>query len=112
MMSRHADLEPGPSRRDQTPTDNHQGRLRLCQYKGLYLEEFPDMLAGSLISDDCTPAPDLDAYMQSCGRLVDPKTFKAAKHLLTMGLSDADKECHLKSSMVSVISLAKKGNQI
>ncbi|KAG8731449.1 hypothetical protein FRC11_004123, partial [Ceratobasidium sp. 423] len=76
---------PLPSR-----TDSHR-------YKGLYVEEFPISSAGAPISNECKPPPDLDAYMRRCGPMKDPDHFEAAELLMTSGLSNADKDRHLKS---------------
>ncbi|KAG8728427.1 hypothetical protein FRC11_011085 [Ceratobasidium sp. 423] len=62
------------------------------RYKGLYVEDFPDPLAGSPISNDLVPLPELAAYMHSCGLMADPDHFEVAELLLTSGLSNADKD--------------------
>lgn len=72
------------------------------RYMGLYVEEFPDPLAGAPISDELVPPPDLAAYMRSVGPMADPEHFEAAEILMTSGLTDADKDRHLKSKKVSV----------
>jgi hypothetical protein len=70
-------------------------------YKGLFVEEFPDLLAGKPISNDRASPPDLDAYMCASGPLVDPNHFEAVELLMTLGLTNGDKDRHLKSKMVS-----------
>ncbi|KAG8759337.1 hypothetical protein FRC11_002095 [Ceratobasidium sp. 423] len=66
-------------------------------YMGLYVEEFPDPLAGAPISDELVPPPDLAAYMRSVGPMADPEHFEAAELLMTSGLTNVDKDRHLKS---------------
>ncbi|EUC57340.1 hypothetical protein RSOL_219280, partial [Rhizoctonia solani AG-3 Rhs1AP] len=66
---------------------------------GLFVEEFPDPLAGTPISNKRKLPPDLAAYMRSVGVLADPKLFETAELLMTTGLTDADKDRHLKSTM-------------
>jgi hypothetical protein len=68
---------------------------------GLFVEEFPDPLAGAPISNKRNPPPDLGAYMRSVGDLADPKHFETAELLMTTGLTNAAKDRHLKSTMVS-----------
>ncbi|CAE6534652.1 unnamed protein product [Rhizoctonia solani] len=80
-------MDEGPYSPTQTP-----GR-----YKGLFVEEFPDPRAGAPSSRERLPPEDLDAYMRSCGPLADPDNFEAAEILMTSGLSNADKDRHLKS---------------
>lgn len=103
--SARVDPEPGPSRptRASTIGHNHPARPQLRQRGGLYVEAYPDSLAGAPISQDHAPAPDLDAYMQSCGRMGDPENFETAELLMTTGLTDAAKDRHLKSNKVSII---------
>ncbi|KAF8594839.1 hypothetical protein BDV93DRAFT_565013 [Ceratobasidium sp. AG-I] len=87
--------EPGPSRQEDTPADERCFHY----YKGLYVEEFPDALAGAPISSKRAPLPDLDKHMRKCGDMANPKYFNAAELLMTSSLSDADKDRHLKSEM-------------
>ncbi|KAG8738071.1 hypothetical protein FRC11_001641, partial [Ceratobasidium sp. 423] len=87
---------PGQGSRDSA--SNHDMRSRgLYRYKGLYAEDFPDPLAGSPISEERASPPDLAAYMRACGPMADPDHFEVAELLLTSGLSNADKDRHLKS---------------
>ncbi|KAG8780267.1 hypothetical protein FRC12_023265 [Ceratobasidium sp. 428] len=72
-------------------------RLRRCG--GLYVEPFPDPLAGSPISEERISPPDLKAYMRSVGRMAEPETFEVAELLMTSGLTDAAKDRHLKSTL-------------
>ncbi|KAG9080740.1 hypothetical protein FRC06_006204, partial [Ceratobasidium sp. 370] len=96
-----ADPQPGPSTQTRTaPTDcDRAARPQLRRHKGFFVEDFPDSLAGSPISKDHAPSPDLDAYMQSCGTLADPFHFEVAELLSTTGLTDEAKNQHLKSSV-------------
>ncbi|KAG9093019.1 hypothetical protein FS749_015246 [Ceratobasidium sp. UAMH 11750] len=71
---------------------------QLRRYKGVYIEDYPDPLAGSPISKECVPPPDLDAYMKSVGDMAKPKVFEGAELLMTSGMPDVIKERHLKSS--------------
>ncbi|KAG8706213.1 hypothetical protein FRC08_001206 [Ceratobasidium sp. 394] len=100
-----AEPGPGPSTQTRTvPTNRDRAaRPRLRRHKGFFIEDFPDPLAGSPISNDRAPPPDLDAHMRSCGRLKDPFNFEVAELLLTTGLTDEAKDQHLKSSIVSII---------
>lgn len=68
---------------------------------GLYVESFPHPSAGAPISDERLPPLDLDAYMQESGPLGDPRTFRTADVLMTTKLTDAAKDRHLKSELVS-----------
>ncbi|KAG9087886.1 hypothetical protein FS749_002576 [Ceratobasidium sp. UAMH 11750] len=71
----------------------------LRRWKGLYVEDFPDPLAGAPISEDRAPELDKDAYMQSCGALANPKHFEIADLLTTTGMTDEAKDKHLKSTL-------------
>lgn len=94
--SARADPEPGPSRPTRTPAIDRDriARRRLRCRGGLYVEDYPDPLAGAPISPDHAIAPNLDAYMQSCGRMADPEDFEAAELLMTSGMTDAAKDRH------------------
>ncbi|KAG9079689.1 hypothetical protein FS749_008309 [Ceratobasidium sp. UAMH 11750] len=98
-----AEPQPGPSSQTRTaPIDRDRtARPRLRRYKGFFVEDFPDPLAGSPISKDHAPPPDLDAHMRSCGTLANPFNFEVAELLSTTGLTDEAKDQHLKSSIVS-----------
>jgi hypothetical protein len=75
----------------------------------LYVEEFPVSSAGAPISNECKPPPDLDAYMGQCGPMKDLDHFETAELLMMSGLSNADKDQHLKSKKVSAtLSTMKK----
>lgn len=100
------DAEPGPS--TQAPSGDREPGRRTRRYRGLFVEEFPDSSAGAPLSSKRVRPPDLDAYMQSCGRMADPETFEAAELLMTSGLTDADKDRHLKSRVVSTDSYTIK----
>lgn len=89
--------ESGPLRMEATPADEPCFHY----YKGLFVEEFPDALAGSPISHEHAPLPDMDEHMRKCGDMANPKYFNAAELLMTSRLSDADKDRHLKSEVVS-----------
>ncbi|KAG9080059.1 hypothetical protein FRC06_007126, partial [Ceratobasidium sp. 370] len=73
------------------------GTLR--RWKGLYVEDFPDPLAGAPISEDRAPELDMEAYMGSCGALANPRHFEVADLLTTTGMTDAAKDKHLKSTL-------------
>ncbi|CAE7232083.1 unnamed protein product [Rhizoctonia solani] len=83
--------QPAPS---NLPPTTH---TRLYRYKGLHVEEFPEPLAGAPISNERKPPPDLGAYMRRCGPMADPNHFEAAELLMTSGMSNANKDRHLKS---------------
>jgi hypothetical protein len=83
------------------PAAGHRKARRMRGYGGLFVEEYPDSLAGSPVSEDRLPPPDLHAHMRSCGNLADPKHFETVELLMTSGLTNAAKDRHLKSSMVS-----------
>ncbi|KAG8720261.1 hypothetical protein FRC08_000697 [Ceratobasidium sp. 394] len=95
----------GPSRRKRKRKKGkgkHSGRRArggLRRWKGLYVEDFPDPLAGAPISDERAPELDLDAHMRACGNLGDPKHFETADMLMTTGMTDAAKEWHLRSTL-------------
>lgn len=69
--------------------------------QGIFVENYPSPSAGAPISDEKAKKPDLGSYMQSCGALGNPKYFETAELLMTTGLTDSDKDKHLKSEMVS-----------
>jgi hypothetical protein len=87
---------------DPTLTTSRK-RVHLRRYKGLYVEEFLDSLAGEPISNDCLPPRNLDTYMRSCGSMANPEDFEVAELLMTSGLTNADKDRHLKSNKVSIL---------
>lgn len=102
--SARVDPEPGPSRPVRTPATGH-GRApprRLRRRGGLYIEDYPDPLAGAPISDEYAPTTNLAEYMRCCGPMADPEDFEAAELLMTTGLTDTAKDRHLKSSKVSI----------
>jgi hypothetical protein len=45
---------------------------------------------------------DLKAYIRSTGAMADPKNLETAELLMTTGLTDSDKDRHLKSHLVSM----------
>jgi hypothetical protein len=71
---------------------------------GWYIEPFPNPLAGAPITDDVLPPIDLEIYMRSCGEMGKPDSFEMAELLLTTGLTDAGKNRHLQSVLVSSIN--------
>ncbi|KAB5587944.1 hypothetical protein CTheo_8614 [Ceratobasidium theobromae] len=94
--SSQMDSSPLPTESQQS---HSQGQARQVRgYGGLFVEEYPDPLAGSPVSEDRLPSPDLHAHMRSCGNLGDPENFETAELLMTSGLTDAAKDRHLKSS--------------
>ncbi|KAG9093161.1 hypothetical protein FS749_014954, partial [Ceratobasidium sp. UAMH 11750] len=99
----HVDTEARPAGRAQTRGKRarrcRRGKGTLRRWKGLYVEDFPDPLAGAPISEDRAPEPDMEAYMQSCGTLANPKYFARAELLTTTGMSDKAKDKHLKSDL-------------
>ncbi|KAG9118351.1 hypothetical protein FRC07_007166 [Ceratobasidium sp. 392] len=99
-VSSGEDTQSGSSARARRPVVgcNWTARRWLRRHGGLYIEDFPNPLAGSPILNDRAPAPDLDAYMKSCGTMADPENFEVAELLMTSGLTDTAKDHHLKSS--------------
>lgn len=98
--------EPGPSRsgeaeQGKAPADNQSRRHRRLRYKGLYIEEFPDALAGTPISDEIAPEPDMNKFLEQCGRLTDPNTFRTAEMLLKSQMTNKTKDRPLNSHIVS-----------
>jgi hypothetical protein len=71
------------------------------RYKGLYVEDFPEPAAGAPILDKHRLPPDLEAYMRRCGPLADPDHFEVAELLMTSGMTNANKDRHLRSKKVS-----------
>ncbi|KAG9095093.1 hypothetical protein FRC06_010133, partial [Ceratobasidium sp. 370] len=93
-------VNPAPGRPQPSGAQSGAGgRGTLRRWKGLYVEDFPDPLAGAPISEERVPEPDLDAYMRSCGTLADPWNFEIAEMLLTSGMTDEAKDRHLKSRL-------------
>jgi hypothetical protein len=96
---------PTPSARAEPTAPIQQGPEpgvpKLRRQGDLYVEAFPHPSAGAPISDERLPPIDLEAYMRSSGRLGDPKTFRTADVLMTTKLTDAAKDRHLKSEVVS-----------
>jgi hypothetical protein len=68
---------------------------------GWYIEPYFDPLAGAPISDEVLPPIVLEVYMHSCGDMGKPDSFEMAELLLTTGLTDAGKNRHLQSVLVS-----------
>ncbi|KAG9121340.1 hypothetical protein FRC07_002734, partial [Ceratobasidium sp. 392] len=95
------EAEPGPSTRTHKPVvgRNRVARCRLRCHGSLYIEDYPDPLAGSPISNDYASPPDLKAHMRSCGTMANPENFEIAELLMTLGLTDVAKDWHLKSTM-------------
>ncbi|CAE6461732.1 unnamed protein product [Rhizoctonia solani] len=71
----------------------------LQRFKGMYVKEFPEPLAGAPVSDEHVPPLDLGAYMKLCGPMAELEHFEVAKLLMTSGMSNVAKDCHLKSRM-------------
>ncbi|GAB1528460.1 hypothetical protein RhiTH_011654 [Rhizoctonia solani] len=71
-------------------------------WKGMYVEEFNDILAGAPISTTLAPKPDLKAHIKSTGVFASPRSFEIAKLLMTTGLTDSAKEQHLQSVMFTI----------
>ncbi|KAG9087422.1 hypothetical protein FS749_002924 [Ceratobasidium sp. UAMH 11750] len=97
-----APVPPGRKRKRKKGKGKRSGRRArrgLRRWKGLYVEDFPDPLAGAPISDEQAPELDLDAHMRACGNLGVPKHFETADMLLTTGMTDAAKERHLRSTL-------------
>ncbi|KAG9098214.1 hypothetical protein FRC06_006639 [Ceratobasidium sp. 370] len=97
----HASPEPEPPRPSSGVQSGAGFRARggLRWWNGLYIEDFPNPLAGAPISEDRAPEPDLATYMQSCGTLADLWNFEAAELLMTSGMTDIAKDRHLKSKL-------------
>lgn len=66
-----------------------------------FVEKFPISTAGTPITDDVKPRPDLRTYLESCGRLGDPTLFDTAELLMTTVPKSKDRTRHLKSPAVS-----------
>jgi hypothetical protein len=95
---------PGPATLDEPHTPevrSSRPRKGLRRWKGMYVQEFEDPLAGTPISSESRPEKDLDAYIQATGRLGNPGYFEAAELLMTSGMTNSDKERHLESTLVS-----------
>lgn len=67
----------------------------------LFVERYPDPLAGTPIDDRVFHTPNLDAYMASLGNLGNPRHFETAETLMMTGLTAAGRDEHLKSHLVS-----------
>ncbi|KAG9122331.1 hypothetical protein FRC07_001349 [Ceratobasidium sp. 392] len=102
----HADnadtVQPGSLSwtRARTPVIGHDcvARTRLRCHRGLYIEDFPNPLAGAPILDNYAPPRDLKAHMEASRSLADPENFKVAVLLMTSGMTDLAKDQHLTSS--------------
>jgi hypothetical protein len=73
----------------------------LQRFKGMYVEEFPETLAGAPVSNQRVPPLDLDAYMKTCRPMAKLEHFEVAELLMTSGMSNVAKDRHLRSRMVS-----------
>ncbi|KAG9089328.1 hypothetical protein FRC07_012361, partial [Ceratobasidium sp. 392] len=89
-------LDAGPAK--PASSTNHPRRRRR-KWKDLYVEDFPDPLAGAPISKKTAPTPDMNAYMRDVGPMANPKAFEAAELLMTSDMTDKSKDRHLKSSI-------------
>jgi hypothetical protein len=69
---------------------------------GHFVDAFPDHRAGAPISDKRRPEEDLRAYIQARGQLGKQANFETMELLMTTGLSNAGRDRHLKSRMVSL----------
>lgn len=98
---------PAPSRETTTKLsapDSHAPRhARLTTPDGgfTFVEAFPNPLAGSPINDKLAPKFDLRAYIESTGTLSNLDDFATLELLMTTGLTDAGRDRHLKSPLVS-----------
>jgi hypothetical protein len=89
----------------QDPTQNGSNGLPESNgsfQDGRYVEVFPDRCTGAPISEKTKPEEDLEAYIQACGRLGKQANFETMELLMTTGLSNAGRDRHLKSRMVSL----------
>ncbi|QRV99083.1 hypothetical protein RhiJN_27102 [Ceratobasidium sp. AG-Ba] len=94
--------ESRPSRSSQNSRPSPRSSCRprgLRRWRGLYVEEFPDPLAGAPISNERIPEPDYEAYIKSTGTMADPDNFEVAELLMTSGMTDEAKDRHLKSRL-------------
>ncbi|KAG8794679.1 hypothetical protein FRC12_022574 [Ceratobasidium sp. 428] len=98
---------PAPPRR---PGYREGGGLR--RWKGLYVKDFPDPLAGAPISSARAPELDLKAHMKACGDLGDPYYFETAELLMTSGMTDAAKERHIRSTLTPWSNVEQLNNDI
>jgi hypothetical protein len=69
---------------------------------GHFVEPFPDDRAGAPTSNNTRPEEDLRTYIEACGRLGKQANFENMELLMTTGLSNAGRDRHLKSRMVSL----------
>ncbi|KAG8702744.1 hypothetical protein FRC08_003275 [Ceratobasidium sp. 394] len=74
-------------------------RKALRRWKGLFVEDFPDPLAGAPISEEQAPPPDVPSYLRLCGNLASLWNFDIAELLMTSGMTDAARERHLRSAV-------------
>jgi hypothetical protein len=79
--------------------DSSAGEDRVCEE--VFVEDFPITTAGKPILSEAKPEPDLCAYLDSCGRLKDPKLFDVAELLMMTVPKAKDRTKHLKSPAVS-----------
>ncbi|KAG9083719.1 hypothetical protein FRC06_004403, partial [Ceratobasidium sp. 370] len=103
ISSARVDPESGPFPSPQAlgtqSGADRRARGGLRRWKGLYVEDFPDPLAGAPISEDLAPEPDLEGYLRSCGTLADIWNFEVAELLSTSHMTDEAKDRHLKSKL-------------
>jgi hypothetical protein len=93
--------EPG-----EPGTNNDEGRPEENSYRdGVFVEPFPDRRAGAPISDNSRPMEDLHTYLQARGQLGKQANFETMEMLMTTGLTNAGRDRHLKSRMVSLRTL-------
>ncbi|QRV93925.1 hypothetical protein RhiJN_21943 [Ceratobasidium sp. AG-Ba] len=90
---------PRPSQASRPSPHSSRRRRGLRRWRGLYVEEFPDPLAGAPISNEQIPEPNYEAYIKSTGTMADPDNFEVAELLMTSGMTDEAKDCHLKSKL-------------
>ncbi|KAG9080385.1 hypothetical protein FRC06_006648, partial [Ceratobasidium sp. 370] len=83
---------PRPNRRTR-----HRLKRALRRWKGLFVEDFPDPLAGTPVSEEQAPPPHVPSYLRLCGNLAKLWNFDIAEMLMTLGMTDAARERHLKS---------------
>lgn len=85
---------------DSGPHEN--GDERICGPP--FVEKFPVSTAGAPISSETKSRPNLRKYLESCGKLGDPKTFATAELLMMTVPKSKDRTLHLQSDAVSMIS--------
>ncbi|QRW20687.1 hypothetical protein RhiXN_05676 [Rhizoctonia solani] len=67
--------------------------------QGVFIENYPNPLAGAPVSNKKQDPPDLVAYMRDCGPLGNPTIFETTKILMTTVPTDEGKDLHIKSTL-------------